>query len=202
MKQHVNLVAKDLLFHGEGIPWRPASLPLIVVLGFGAILGWYLWELRSERVLDVQIQYLTTDRARLQKEMQVLTNEISAATRLTSPEPSVLVQQLEAVRSLLKTRILWSEVLRHVSFLVPEGVYLTRVESSQSKATDASSPSRAREIRMVGFAQSLTKITYLLAELEASEYFTDIGLVYAQKSSEPSGSRVKFELVGSVRKKG
>jgi Tfp pilus assembly protein PilN len=195
MKQQVNLIAKELLFPEQVVSWRPIAIPLALVLYFGAIVGWYLLEQRNARTLEEQIQQLTLDRQRLQQEMHVITGEMRTATQLQSVEIPLIVGQLERVQSLFESRILWSDVLRRVSILVPTGVYFTRVETSDDKSGDTLSDRQRDGIHFVGFARSLALITYFMAEMEQSDYFTDVQLIYAKKDSDPSVSRIGFELV-------
>jgi Tfp pilus assembly protein PilN len=195
MKQQVNLIAKELLFPEQVVSWKPIGIHLVLVLYLGAIVGWYLWEQRNAKTLEEQIQQLTLDRQRLQQEMQVLTGEMGTATQMQNAEPPLIVRQLERVQGLYKSRILWSDVLRRVSILVPTGVYFTRVETSEDKGVETSSNRPRKGIHFVGFARSLALITYFMAEMEESDYFTDVQLVYAKKDSDPSVSRIGFELV-------
>ena len=195
MKQQVNLIAKELLFPEQVVSWRPIGIHLVLVLYFGAIVGWYLWEQRNAKTLEGQIQQLTLDRQRLQQEMQVLTGEMRMATQRQSVEPPLIVRQLERVQNLFESRILWSDVLRRISFLVPTGVYFTRVETSEDKGGETPSDRQRKRIHFVGFARSLSLITYFMAEMEQSDYFTDVQLIYAKKDTDPSASRIGFELV-------
>jgi Tfp pilus assembly protein PilN len=204
MRQHVNLIAKEFLFEEQVIPWRPLAMPLILLLGIGITVGWYLWDLRSVRVSEEEIQQLTHQRQRLQQEISAMTGEIQALTQSQGTPLPTLDQQLAAVQGLLKTRILWSSVLREVSLVVPDGIYLTRLETTEPAAggkTPGSLLGRGgKAIRFVGFARSHERVTSFMSALEESPRFTDVGLIYAQKGAAEDAAQVGFELVGYLQR--
>jgi len=199
MKQRVNLMAKGLLFEEQAIPWKPIAIPLALILGIGIMAGWYLWDLWRARILEAQIQQLTLQTQRLQQEMAAYMSDIQSMTPLQGTGPPTLDQQLAAVDDLLKSRVLWSSVLREVSLVVPEGVYLTRLETTEAKSPGPLSNKEGKGIRFVGFAPSHTPITSFMAAMERSAYFTDVALIYTQKGSEAGVPRVGFELVGHLQ---
>src|SRR3989304_56479 len=167
MKQRVNLMAKGFLFEEQAIPWKPIAIPLALILGIGIMAGWYLWDLWKARILEAQIQQLTLQTQRLQQEMAAYMSDIQSMTPLQGTGPPTLDQQLAAVDDLLKSRVLWSSVLREVSLVVPEGVYLTRLETTESasggKSPGPLSNKEGKGIRFVGFAPSHTPITSFMA---------------------------------------
>lgn len=207
MRQHVNLMAKGLLFEEQVIPWKPIAIPLALILGIGMMTGWYLWDLWRVRILEAQIQQLAIQRQRLQQEMAAYMSDIQSVTQVQGAGPPTVDQQLAAVNHLLKSRVVWSDVLREVSLIVPEGVYLTRLETTESSAPGGSggkapgplSHKEGKGIRFVGFAPSHTPITSFMEAMERSPYFTDVALIYAQKGSEVGASRVGFELAGHLQ---
>lgn len=200
MKQHVNLMAKGLLFDEQVISWKPIAIPLALILGIGIMAGWYLWDLWRARISEEQIQQLTIQRQRLQQELEAYMSDIQSATQMQGVGPPTVDQQLAAVNHLLKSRVVWSSVLREVSLVVPEDVYLTRLETSEAKVPGPLLSKEGQGIRLVGFAPSHTPITSFMAAMERSAYFTDVALIYAQKGSEAGVSRVGFELVGYLQR--
>ena len=208
MRQHVNLIAKELFFEEQAIPWRPLVIPLALILGAGVMIGWYLLDLRKARDLEEGLRQVTVQRQRLQQEISAFTNDIQTLSQSQGTPPPMLDQQLAAVQGLLKTRILWSSVLRELSLVVPDGIYLTRLETTDSSALSgpggkAPGPLLGHggiAIRFVGFARSHERVTSFISVLEQSAHFTDVGLVYAQKGAEGNVHQVGFELVGYLQR--
>lgn len=110
----------------------------------------------------------------------------------------MIQQSLKEVEGLLHSRILWSEVLRQISLLVPRGVTLTRLEATEGGPPGLLSNPDARGLRFVGSARSHDQITFFIAALEQSRRFSDVSLVYAEKSPDLSPPGVGFELVGHL----
>ena len=198
MRQHINLIDKGILSQEQTFSLKAMAIPLLMVVGVLAVIGGTLFELRSSQVLEKELQSLTINHQQLQNEIAILNNEISAHEGSAQDQIPVIQQRLKQVQDLLHSRILWSEVLRHISLLVPKGIYLTRLEATEDGIPGPFSNSDARGLRFVGSARSHDQITFFIAALEQSRRFTDVSLVYAERNSDLNRPGVGFELVGHL----
>ena len=196
MRQHINLMAKGILSQEETFSIKPMAIPLLMVVGVVGVIGGTLLELRTSQVLEKELQSLTVNHQQLQNDIAILNNEISAQEGTKQDQLPVIQQRLKQVEALLHSRVLWSEVLRQISLLVPKGIYLTKFETTEGRIPGQVSNPDAKGLRFVGSARSHDQIAFFIAALEQSRRFTDVFLVYAERNSDLSRPGVGFELVG------
>ena len=194
MKSHINLIASETLYEGKVFPFKKAA-PLIlvasVVLVFAFLSVWYLWQ---ERTLRAEIGRLEVQRGKVQQEMARINGKITRVTYRTQASQDTVEQQLAAIKELRKKRILWSDMVREISFIVPQRVWLTRVESFDSKQDGFTVSRTGKSVRFIGFARSQEAVNFFLSALERSPRYEGVSLVYAQKRAEKDRERVDFEL--------
>ena len=194
MKSHINLIARETLYEGKVFPFKKAA-PLIlvasVVMVFVFLSGWYIWQ---ERTLRNEVQRLEAQRAKVQQEMARINGKITQVTYRTQASHDIVEQQLAAIKDLRKKRILWSDMVREISFIVPKRVWLTRVESFDSKKDGLVFSRTGKSVRFIGFARSQDAVNFFLSALERSPRYEGVSLVYAQKRGEKNRERVDFEL--------
>ncbi len=206
MKVSINLIAEIL--EAERFPMEKFLLPASLFLPLLILLLASAWEFLNARALDQQLSQLTVQRDALTKEMIRLTQEITSYERQEATERQEAEKKLMAVKGLLKDRVLWSEVFREVSFVVPPGVWLTSIETVEpSSSVGGGGPAGSRptqtlegkQVKFIGFAKSNSAMTQFIAALERSEHFTEIALVYAQRGTEPDSQQVNFEIGANLR---
>ena len=97
------------------------------------------------------------------------------------------------VNRLLGDRVLWSEVFKQFSLLVPKGLWFDSLEgSSAGKA----------EIRLRGGSFNYVSVAEFMLAMEKSGYFEKPQLMFAQKSMVQGQEVVGFEIVSGIRKTG
>jgi Tfp pilus assembly protein PilN len=102
------------------------------------------------------------------------------------------------MRDLLKNRIPWSDVVREVSFIVPDGVWLTHMESLDAKPVGLLSTAAGKAVRFVGLAHSQADVNRFISSLERSPRYGAVSLVYAQKGAGEGVQGVSFELTAGL----
>lgn len=193
MRDHINLLIGEAE-KGEGLDYKRTAIIIILFAPMIILLLAYGFEKRESLLLKKELVDLTAKRDALRIEIANLTGEINADTSRKETIKLEEEKRLDLIKKLVKERIIWSEVLRELSLTIPEDVWLTDLESRDSKRPDK------KEIRMVGFAKSHLDITKFITLLEGSSYLSDISLVYAQKGEEPAG-KVNFEITGLIEVK-
>lgn len=197
MRSHINLIARGVLFEKPPLPFRQMAVPGAVLLALGLLIFFtllYGWQARG---LKKEIGQLTLQRDKVQTELVRINAEIGNLAGPTEADRNIEAQQLAAVRKLLENRILWSEVIQEVSLIVPEGVWLTRMESVDSKQGGFFLSQTEKAVRFVGMGQTQTHINRFISLLERSPRYGSVYLVFAQKGGDDQ-QRVNFELMAGL----
>lgn len=206
MKTSINLVAEIL--ERERFPVEKLLLPGSLFLPLVILLLASAWEALNARALSQQLSQLTVQRDALTNEVIRLTQEITSFERQETIERQEAEKKLTAVKGLLKDRVLWSEVFREVSFVVPPGVWLTSIETVEpgspigdggSSGARPAQTLEGKQVKFIGFAKSNAAMTQFISALERSEHFMEIALIYAQRSDEPGSQQVNFEIAANLR---
>jgi Tfp pilus assembly protein PilN len=204
MKAHVNLLVADL-FGEDRFPFQKVVLPMSFSLLILAILAGTAVEFTRARHLKSEVRDLNQRRAIIAQSLDSIQSETGEVLRQADATSEGSKEQL--IQKLQQIRIPWTDLLREVSLLIPDNVWLIRmegVEASQagsfSDAAQATDLNRSvNELKFVGFGTSHAAITQWMSALERSRYFRDVTLVYAEKKSDEGGVRVNFEIQAGLR---
>jgi Tfp pilus assembly protein PilN len=194
MRQHINLLIAEAE-RGEGTDYKRPAIIITLFETMMILLLAYGFEKRETVMLKKELANLTSKRDAVKMEIARLTGGIEATVSRREVVRVEEEKRLDLIKRLVRERILWSEVMRELSLTVPNDVWLTNLESGNSKRADR------KEVRLVGLARSHPDLTRFITLLEGSNYFSDISLIYAQKGEEPLG-KVNFEITGLVEIKG
>ncbi|MCI0529478.1 MAG: PilN domain-containing protein [Nitrospira sp.] len=201
MKTHVNLLVPDL-FGEDQFPFQKVVLPVSFLFLVLAILAGTAVESTRSRSLKAGIKDLNQRKAYITQSLDSIKEETGEVLRQTeaaeggSREKEQLLQQLQQVR------IPWADLLREVSVLIPDNVWLTHMEGVEEPQGGNSSDAvksidltkSVRELKFVGFGTSHVAVTQWMSALERSRYFKDVTLVFADKKTDEERSRVNFEI--------
>ncbi len=193
MRQHINLLIAEEA-RGEGPDYKGPAIIITLFAPMIILLLAYGFEKRETVILKKELANLTSKRDAIKMEIAGLTGGIEATVSRREIVRVEEEKRRDLIKRLVRERILWSEIMRELSLTVPEEVWLTDLESRNSKRADR------KEVRLVGLARSHLDLTRFITLLEGSIYFSDISLIYAQKGEEPSG-KVNFEVTGLVEMK-
>lgn len=193
-KTHINLLTADLGGRAA-FPFKKLALPLALALPLLVVAMLTAVEFVKSRSAQSRAQQLTQKQDALRQELAGLLGEVEAVRKEQEARIQAEDQRLAAVKDLTKGRVAWSEVLREVSFLVPEGVYLSGLQSGVAPVSLLGAVEK--EVRFHGVAPSHGSVTRFIAALETSQHFTQISLNYAQQGD--SSDQIDFEIVGRLR---
>ena len=159
------------------------AVALLGVLVFAGLGGGYLFT--SAGVTSKQSE-LDDLRAQLA--------ELEVPSEAPGQEPSTAAADGQARTTALSTalasRIAWDRVLREVSLVIPDDVWLT-----QLSATGATAPNA---LAMVGFATSQENVAVLLARLESIPELTSVQLQSSSRSDGDDGQVYAFSILAGV----
>lgn len=191
MRENVNLIPAEIISERQIASKKTFALSVLiaVLILIAAIVGVKLSRIGS---LKKDLHAAMMKRDALKKDLSNLTGEVSLiSNRLKVYEENE--KRLQAAQDLLKNSILWSDIVRETSLIVPARVYLTMIESEGEKNGSE------KKLRFVGISPTQTWITDFILSLEKSYYFSDVSLVYAQRDSEKKGD-IRFEIKGTLKR--
>ncbi len=103
----------------------------------------------------------------------------------TNPDRASLIQNL------LKERVLWSEVFKQFSRIIPRGVWFDSLEGNSVGTA---------QIKIRGGSFNYTSVADFMLAMEQSGYFAKPQLLYAQKTVVQGREVINFEIVCGIKK--
>jgi Tfp pilus assembly protein PilN len=166
---------------------RPISVWSVVIAAFA--LTWIiLFGLKFKQRWDLQarLSSLAAQRNIVEGQVAAIRSELGlTAAPGTNPEKAALIQNL------LKERVLWSQVFKQFSQIIPRGLWFDSLEGS--------SVGRA-EIKIRGGAFNYLSIADFMLAMEQSVYFEKPQLLYAQKAVVQGHDVIGFEIICGIKK--
>ena len=182
LKDYINLLPQE-----EKKPSLYASrgflLVLVFILVWLGLLGQQAWKYWS---LQDRLATLGAQKQDLQQQADFLRKELAVVS------PSGMTKDKAAlIQDILKERVLWSAVFKHLSVIVPKGLWFDYLEGiAEGKA----------EIKIKGGAFNYFSISDLMVSMENSGYFKNPQLSYAQKVVIQGQDVVGFEIICGINK--
>jgi Tfp pilus assembly protein PilN len=182
VKEYINLLPPKQKKPAKALsPWSIAATLFV-------LLWLVLFGLKARQWLDLQsrLESLAPQKQVLEQQVAAIRKELGlTAAPGANPEQAALIQ------SLLKERVLWSEVFRQFSRIIPRGVWFDSLEGSSVGTA---------EIKIRGGAVNYRLISDFMLAMEQSGYFEKPELLFAQKSSVQGRDIVQFEIHCGVKK--
>lgn len=150
-------------------------------------LGLFGWQVNRHWKVDHRLANLMGQRQALQQQANVMLKELGITSAAgSSQERAALIQ------SLLDDRVLWSEVFKQFSQIVPRGLWFDGLEGNTTGKV---------EIRIKGSAFTYLAVAEFMSAMDRSGYFANPHLSYAQKGVVQGQEIVSFEIISGIRKK-
>lgn len=167
------------------LPWREQKRErekkkFITYLTAGLIIAAvivFLINSYASHLVDMQ----TKRNQRLQAEINQLDRQIEEIKSLKKLRQA-LIARMNIVQDLQASRILTVHLLDEIIKIMPEGIYLYRVERVSNKVT------------ITGYAESNTDISQLMRSIENSVWLQEPKLVEIKKSSNKETEENEFKL--------
>ncbi len=180
-KEYINLLPRE----------AKRALPAVGAWQIITVLFVLIWlvlfglQLKQRSDLQTRLGSLTAKKQVLDQQVAAVRKELGLTG--SNPQSAVLIQ------TLLKERVLWSEVFKQFSRIVPRGLWFDNLEGSTvGKA----------EIRIRGGSLNYVTIADFMHAMEESSYFDTPQLLFAQKSVVQGNEIIGFEILCGVRKPG
>ncbi len=168
VKDYINLLPQEEKKSSPFATWGVLLAVLFILVWLG-LFGWQVRQYAVDRktglpTLSAQKQALLQQADALRKELAIV-----SPTGMTRDKAAL-------IQDILKERVLWSQVFKQLSLIVPKGLWFDYLEGiADGKA----------QIRIKGGAFSYLSIADFMLSMEKSGYFEDPQLSYAQKSRGP-----------------
>jgi Tfp pilus assembly protein PilN len=159
---------------------------LLAVLFLLVWLGLFGWQVKRQWEADRRLATLQGQRQELQQQANAMLKELGITAAGSVPERAALI------KSLLDERVLWSEVFKQFSQIVPKGLWFDGLEGNTTGKV---------EIRIKGGAFTYLAVAEFMSAMDRSGYFANPHLSYAQKAVIQGQEVVGFEIVSGIRKK-
>lgn len=186
MKAYINLLPQ--VERGpRAIPawgwWVALGIVLLLAGGLFGKQAWALWK------LDQQRRVLEARKTALLKEVQSLSRKLGLS-QARAREWEEAAARARIVRELMSRRVPWAAVLVELARLVPEGVWLTRMETQE-----------ARVLKVEGRATAYSGVNGFVASLERSPRFHEVRVLSIKQVKEagPQRKAVAFSMTCRIR---
>jgi Tfp pilus assembly protein PilN len=183
-KDYINLLPPEERKPGRAFNYT-VLLSCLFVLVWLAVFGWQGKQLRD---LQSRFDTLTMKKQALQGQLAQIYKDLGIVLPAgTSPEKAWLIQ------SILSERVLWSDVFKQFSLIVPRGLWFDSLEgSSVGKA----------EIKIRGGAFNYRTISEFMLAMEKTGFFEKPQLVFMQKAMLQGQETVGFEITCGIMARG
>ncbi|MBI3398087.1 MAG: PilN domain-containing protein [Deltaproteobacteria bacterium] len=191
MIERINLIPDEVRNKKKAAQKRPLVIGLLVfyILGLGAFYFYQKAKIK-ERLHKIELMgkerdTLITQNARYK--------EIIERINLTQKRGNEIKKRLDIINVLLEGRVYWSEILRSITHIVPDGVWL------MSLSTYDISKGPGKGVKCSGTAISNSGIAEFVFALENSQFFRNILLNYSQKRELQGRDIYDFEITADLR---
>lgn len=187
MIQRINLI--PLEFQPRKISVKlPVKYFVVIALGL-------LYILPMNSRINSQIK--KADEAKLaleSKKLELVTRNMNYVNLLESIESrektlSILENKSAILRDVVKTRIFWSDILKEISFIIPDNLWLneifsntliTNTDDDDNKETETVEK-KIKEVKIRGSSYNNKVITEFVEKLEHSYFLNEVRLRYTEK---------------------
>ncbi len=183
-KEYINLLPREEKGPSR-ISWTGIFLMALFILGW---CGAYGWQFYTAWTLQNQHDTLAARKQALMREAESIAGELGIVAPSGTGEGKAAL-----IHSLLEERVLWSEVFKQFSFIVPKGLWFDNLEGSTGGKA---------EIKIKGGAFNYLSVAEFMLAMERSVYFEKPQLSYAQKAVVQGQDVIGFEITCGIRKRG
>jgi len=185
--QRINLLPRELRTANKRTFYFIASLSIILYLSTLYVVN------NAQRA---SVGALEAKRDSLRQSIAVLARqdakyrEVIDMINMTEAKNKDMEVRAELVSRISDGNTRWSDPLYELSNIVPAGLWLSSLSSSDIMAGDK----KFKGIRVGGMAFSSSRITDFMAALEASPYFEGVSLAYVQNTDYNGREAFSFEI--------
>lgn len=189
MIERINLLPFELRESKKGF-FKKYSIIIIVVLfvlSAGAIYKVQMVEIQK---IEKTMELLKNKKSELIKRQQELLQTIQQINKIENDQTN-LKKRIAIIDELINSNILWSDVLREISVLMPDNVLLNDLSSTDKNDKNKETIT----LKFRGEASNNISVANFIFAIEQSALFENAELGYTQKSYSNDTEIVKFEIL-------
>ena len=173
------------------LPWREADrkrrrqeflFSIVAAVGSAALVT-----LAGRGLMSSAISHQEARNQALQTQIEALEKQIEEINGLEK-QKQALIARMEIIETLQRSRPEIVHVFDELVRVLPEGVYLTYLKQSGPR------------IEMRGIAQSSTRVSTFMRNIDSSEWLADPSLQVVETKGREAGSGAQFTLFATQRK--
>ena len=173
------------------LPWREADrkrrrqefmFSIVAAIGSAALVT-----LAGRGLMSGAISHQETRNRALETQIAALEKQIEEINGLEK-QKQALIARMEIIETLQRSRPEIVHVFDELVRVLPEGVYLTYLKQSGPR------------IEMRGVAQSSTRVSTFMRNIDSSEWLADPSLQVVETKGREAGSGAQFTLFATQRK--
>jgi type IV pilus assembly protein PilN len=173
------------------LPWREADrkrrrqefmFSIVAAIGSAALVT-----LAGRGLMSSAISHQEARNQALQTQIEALEKQIEEINGLEK-QKQALIARMEIIETLQRSRPEIVHVFDELVRVLPEGVYLTYLKQSGPR------------IEMRGIAQSSTRVSTFMRNIDSSEWLADPSLQVVETKGREAGSGAQFTLFATQRK--
>lgn len=201
MIERINLIPDDIRMKKRAGRKRPLVISLLViyVLGLGAVYFYQRVKI-SERLNNIEQVKKQRDELIAQSARY---KEVIERINLAQRKEEDIKKRLEVIGSLLEGRIYWSHILRNITHIVPDGVWLVSLATYDLPKGPGNVQTESiggKGVKFNGTAISNSRIAEFVFAIENSQFFGNVLLAYSQKRESKGKDLYDFEITTDLKK--
>lgn len=203
MIERINLIPDEMQRKTRTGQKRPLIIFLLVIyiLGLGMLYFYQKANVR-ERLSNIE-------QARKQRDELIAQSarykEVIERINLAQKKEEDIKKRLAVIDSLLQGRIYWSEILRNITHLIPDGIWfasLSTYDLVKGTGNVPAEPAGGKGVKFNGTALSNSRIAEFVFALENSQFFGNVLLAYSQKRELHGRDLYDFEITADLKTAG
>lgn len=196
MIEQINLIPDEIMRKKKAGQKRSLVLGILILYVAGLGMIYFYQKAKIKERFD------NTEQARKQRDELIAQNarykEVIERINLAQKKEEDIKKRLAVIDSLLQGRVYWSEILRGVTNLIPDGIWLTSLSTYDVPQSSASGGGKG--VKFNGTAFSNSRIAEFVFTLENSRFFKNVLLAYSQKKELQGKDLYDFEITAELKK--
>lgn len=200
MMERINLIPDEMLRRKKAWQKRPLIIGVLVlyVLSLGMVYFYQRAKLK-ERLNNIEQAINQRDDLIAQNARY---KEVIERINLAQKKEEDIKKRLEVIDSLLQGRVYWSEILRGITHLIPDGIWLESLSTYDLPQGSGKPPAESiggKAVKFNGTAVSNSRIAEFVFALENSRFFKNVLLTYSQKRELQGRDFYDFQLTVDLK---
>ncbi|MBI3755467.1 MAG: PilN domain-containing protein, partial [Deltaproteobacteria bacterium] len=128
--------------------------------------------------------------------------EVIERINLAQKKEEDIKKRLAVIDSLLQGRIYWSEILRNITHLIPDGIWFASMSTYdlvKGAGNVQAEQAGGKSVKFNGTALSNSRIAEFVFALENSQFFGNVLLAYSQKREFHGRDLYDFEITADLK---